>query len=153
FGTIDSWLVWKLTGGRLHVTDASNASRTLLFNIRTLQWDDDLLGALQVPKSVLPEGRGSSEVYGATSVGIDAVAIGGIAGDQQAALFGQMCTAPGLTKNTYGTGCFMLQNTGARAPASRHKLLTTVAWTRNGAVEYALEGSVFIGGAVVQWLR
>jgi glycerol kinase len=155
FGTVDSWLLWKLSDGRLHVTDASNASRTLLFNIHTLQWDDELLRALGVPRAVLPEVRSSSEVYGevTTTLGLESVALGGIAGDQQAALFGQMCTSPGLTKNTYGTGCFMLQNTGAKAPASRHKLLTTVAWTRNGAAEYALEGSVFIGGAVVQWLR
>ena len=155
FGTVDSWLIWKLTDGRLHITDASNASRTLLFNIHTLRWDDDLLRALRVPRRVLPDVRGSSEVYGevTASLGLESVVLGGIAGDQQAALFGQMCTSPGLTKNTYGTGCFMLQNTGARAPASRHKLVTTVAWTRNGAAEYALEGSVFIGGAVVQWLR
>ncbi len=155
FGTVDSWLLWKLTDGRLHITDASNASRTLLFNIHTLQWDDDLLRALRVPRGVLPEVRSSSEVYGevTTALGLESVALGGIAGDQQAALFGQMCTSPGLTKNTYGTGCFMLQNTGTKAPASRHQLLTTVAWTRNGVAEYALEGSVFIGGAVVQWLR
>ncbi|HJZ72232.1 MAG TPA: glycerol kinase GlpK [Vicinamibacterales bacterium] len=155
FGTVDSWLIWKLTDGRLHITDASNASRTLLFNIHTLQWDDDLLRALRIPRSVLPDVRGSSEVYGevTATLGLESVTLGGIAGDQQAALFGQMCTSPGLTKNTYGTGCFMLQNTGASAPASQHKLLTTVAWTRNGAAEYALEGSVFIAGAVVQWLR
>ena len=155
FGTVDTWLVWKLTDGRLHLTDASNASRTLLFNIHTLAWDDDLLRALRVPRSLLPEVRNSSEVYGevTTALGLESVALGGIAGDQQAALFGQMCTSPGLTKNTYGTGCFMLQNTGAKAPVSRHKLVTTVAWMRNGAAEYALEGSVFIGGAVVQWLR
>jgi glycerol kinase len=155
FGTIDTWLLWKLTDGRLHVTDASNASRTLLFNIHTLQWDDELLRALRVPRGVLPEVRASSEVYGevTTALGLEEVQLAGIAGDQQAALFGQMCTTPGLTKNTYGTGCFMLQNTGTRAPASRHKLVTTVAWTRNGVTEYALEGSVFIGGAVVQWLR
>ncbi|HMF96843.1 MAG TPA: FGGY family carbohydrate kinase, partial [Vicinamibacterales bacterium] len=135
FGTVDSWLIWKLTDGRLHITDASNASRTLLFNIHTLRWDDDLLRALRVPRRVLPDVRGSSEVYGevTASLGLESVVLGGIAGDQQAALFGQMCTSPGLTKNTYGTGCFMLQNTGARAPASRHKLVTTVAWTRNGA--------------------
>jgi glycerol kinase len=155
FGTIDSWLLWKLTDGRLHITDTSNASRTLLFNIHTLQWDDELLRALRVPRGMLPEVRASSEVYGevTTALGLESVPLGGIAGDQQAALFGQMCTSPGLTKNTYGTGCFMLQNTGTNAPASRHKLLTTVAWTRNGVTEYALEGSVFIGGAVVQWLR
>jgi glycerol kinase len=155
FGTIDSWLLWKLTDGRLHITDASNASRTLLFNIHTLQWDDELLSALRIPRSVLPDVRQSSEVYGevTTALGLESVALGGIAGDQQAALFGQMCTAAGLTKNTYGTGCFMLQNTGGKAALSRHSLVTTVAWTRNGAAEYALEGSVFIGGAVVQWLR
>jgi len=155
FGTIDSWLLWKLTDGRLHITDATNASRTLLFNIHTRQWDDELLRALRVPRAVLPEVRSSSEVYGevTTALGLEKVALAGIAGDQQAALFGQMCTSPGMTKNTYGTGCFMLQNIGTKAPASQHKLLTTVAWTRAGAAEYALEGSVFIGGAVVQWLR
>jgi glycerol kinase len=155
FGTIDSWLVWRLTDGRLHITDATNASRTLLFNIHTLQWDDELLRALRVPRGVLPEVRNSSEVYGevTTTLGLEAVPIAGIAGDQQAALYGQMCTSPGLTKNTYGTGCFMLQNTGVKAPASQHKLVTTVAWMRGGKAEYALEGSVFIGGAVVQWLR
>jgi len=155
FGTVDSWLLWKLTDGRLHITDTSNASRTLLFNIHTLQWDDELLRVLRVPRSLLPDVRPSSEVYGevTTALGLESVKLGGIAGDQQAALFGQMCTSPGLTKNTYGTGCFMLQNTGTKAPASQHKLLTTVAWTRNGVTDYALEGSVFIGGAVVQWLR
>jgi glycerol kinase len=155
FGTVDSWLIWHLTDGRLHITDASNASRTLLFNIHTLQWDDELLRALRVPRSLLPEVRNSSEVYGevTTTLGLESVRLGGIAGDQQAALFGQLCTSPGLTKNTYGTGCFMLQNTGTTAPASKHKLVTTVAWARNGKAEYALEGSVFIGGAVVQWLR
>ena len=155
FGTVDSWLLWKLTDGRLHITDPSNASRTLLFNIHTLQWDDELLHALRVPRSVLPEVRSSSEIYGevTTTLGLESVILGGIAGDQQAALFGQMCTSPGMTKNTYGTGCFMLQHTGASAPASRHKLLTTVAWTRDGVTAYALEGSVFVGGSVVQWLR
>src|SRR5262245_17844801 len=155
FGTVDSWLLWKFTDGRLHITDASTASRTLMFNIHTLQWDDELLRALHVPRSVLPDVRSSSEIYGevTSTLGLQSVALAGIAGDQQAALFGQMCTSPGLTKNTYGTGCFMLQNTGAKAPASQHQLLTTIAWTRNGAAEYALEGSVFIGGAVVQWLR
>jgi len=155
FGTVDTWLVSKLTSGQLHVTDPSNASRTLLFNIHSGEWDDELLRLLRVPRSVLPEVRSSSEVYGSvtTSLGLGDVAIGGIAGDQQAALFGQMCVSPGLTKNTYGTGCFMLQNTGTKAPASRHKLLTTVAWKRDGRTDYALEGSVFIGGAVVQWLR
>ena len=155
FGTVDAWLVWNLSSGRLHLTDPSNASRTLLFNIHTGQWDDEMLRLLRVPRSVLPEVRSSSEVYGpvTTTLGLADVALAGIAGDQQAALFGQMCVSPGLTKNTYGTGCFMLQNTGTRAPLSRHKLLTTVAWKRGGVTEYALEGSVFIGGAVVQWLR
>ncbi len=155
FGTVDTWLVWNLTSGRLHVTDPSNASRTLLFNIHTGDWDDELLRLLRVPRSVLPEVRSSSEVYGevTTTLGLASAPLGGIAGDQQAALFGQMCVKPGLTKNTYGTGCFMLQNTGRKAPASRNRLLTTVAWKRSGVTEYALEGSVFIGGAVVQWLR
>jgi glycerol kinase len=155
FGTVDTWLVWKLTEGRLHLTDPSNASRTLLFDIHTGQWDDELLRLLRVPRSLMPEVKSSSEVYGevATSLGLRGVPVGGIAGDQQAALFGQMCVSPGLSKNTYGTGCFMLQNTGTKASASRHKLLTTVAWSRDGRTEYALEGSVFIGGAVVQWLR
>ena len=155
FGTIDSWLLWKLTDGRLHITDTSNAARTLLFNIHTLQWDDELLRLLRVPRSVLPEVRSSSEVYGevTTTLGLESVVLGGMAGDQQAALFGQMCTSPGMTKNTYGTGCFMLQNTGTTAAESHHQLVTTVAWSRNGTTEYALEGSVFIAGAVVQWLR
>ena len=155
FGTVDTWLLWNLTSGRLHVTDPSNASRTLLFNIHTGDWDDELLRLLRVPRSVLPEVRSSSEVYGevTTTLGLASAPLGGIAGDQQAALFGQMCVKPGLTKNTYGTGCFMLQNTGRKAPASRNRLLTTVAWKRSGVTEYALEGSVFIGGAVVQWLR
>ena len=154
FGTVDTWLLWQLTSGRLHVTDPSNASRTMLYDIHSGQWDSELLRLLRVPASVLPEVRSSSEVYGeVTSLGLEGTRLGGIAGDQQAALFGQMCVSPGLTKNTYGTGCFMLQNTGERAPASRHKLLTTVAWRCFGRTEYALEGSVFIGGAVVQWLR
>ena len=155
FGTVDSWLLWKLTDGRLHITDASNASRTLLFNIHTLQWDDELLRTLHVPRSVLPDVRSSSEIYGevTATLGLQSVAVAGIAGDQQAALFGQMCTSPGLTKNTYGTGCFMLQYTGAKARASQHQLLTTIAWSRNDGAEYALEGSVFVAGAVVQWLR
>jgi glycerol kinase len=155
FGTVDSWLLWKLTDGRLHITDSTNASRTLMLNIHTLQWDDELLRALRVPASVLPVVKPSSEIYGevTTTLGLEGVKLAGIAGDQQAALFGQMCTSPGMTKNTYGTGCFMLQNTGTKAPQSKHKLLTTIAWTRNGVTEYALEGSVFIGGAVVQWLR
>jgi glycerol kinase len=155
FGTVDSWLVWNLTGGRLHVTDASNASRTLFFNIHTGEWDDELLELLGVPRSLMPEVRGSSEVYGNATAGsgLEDVKIAGIAGDQQAALFGQACFTPGLSKNTYGTGCFLLQNTGEKAPASRHKLVTTVAWRREGRTAYALEGSVFIAGAVVQWLR
>jgi glycerol kinase len=155
FGTVDSWLIWKLTSGRLHITDPSNASRTMLFNIQTGQWDEDLLRLFNIPASVLPEVRSSSEVYGSvsTTLGLGEVAIAGIAGDQQAALFGQMCVAPGLTKNTYGTGCFMLQNTGGKAVTSTNRLLTTVAWKIGEKIEYALEGSVFIGGAVVQWLR
>lgn len=155
FGTIDSWLVFKLTGGRVHLTDPSNASRTLLFNIHTLDWDDELLAMFGVPRSMLPEVRSSSEVYAKTdaSLPIPGVAIAGIAGDQQAALAGQVCLTPGRTKNTYGTGCFMLMNTGRDAVASRNHLLTTVAWTRGGVTQYALEGSVFIAGAVVQWLR
>jgi glycerol kinase len=155
FGTVDTWLLWQLTGGRLHVTDATNASRTMLYDIRAQRWDEELLRLLGVPASVLPEVRSSSEVYGEvkTNLGLAGVKVAGIAGDQQAALFGQMCVSPGLTKNTYGTGCFMLQNTGERAPASRHRLVTTVAWRRDGRTEYALEGSVFIAGAVVQWLR
>jgi glycerol kinase len=155
FGTVDSWLVWNLTGGRVHVTDVSNASRTMLFNIQTLEWDDELLRILGVPRSMLPDVRPSSEVYGhaLASPALAGVAIAGIAGDQQAALFGQMCVAPGLAKNTYGTGCFLLQNTGAHAVASKNNLVSTVAWSVGGRTEYALEGSVFIGGAVVQWLR
>jgi glycerol kinase len=155
FGTIDSWLVWRLTGGGVHVTDVSNASRTMLFNIHTLQWDDDLLRMLNVPASLLPEVRASSDVYGrvAGGLGLDGVPVAGIAGDQQAALFGQMCVRPGMAKNTYGTGCFLLQNTGERPVASANRLLTTVAWKVGDRTEYALEGSVFIGGAVVQWLR
>jgi glycerol kinase len=155
FGTVDSWLVWQLTGGRVHVTDVSNASRTMLFNIHTLKWDEDLLGMLEVPSSLLPDVRASSEVYGpvAAGLGLDGVPVAGIAGDQQAALFGQMCVAPGMAKNTYGTGCFLLQNTGERPVASANRLLSTVAWQVGRRTEYALEGSVFIGGAVVQWLR
>jgi glycerol kinase len=155
FGTIDSWLVWQLTGGRVHVTDVSNASRTMLFNIHTLRWDEDLLGMLNVPAGLLPEVRGSSEVYGhvAAGLGLDGVPVAGIAGDQQSALFGQMCVKPGMAKNTYGTGCFLLQNTGERPVPSENRLVTTIAWQIAGRTEYALEGSVFIGGAVVQWLR
>ncbi|VVE87502.1 glycerol kinase GlpK [Pandoraea bronchicola] len=155
FGTVDSWLVWHLTGGKLHVTDVSNASRTMLFNIHTLEWDDELLALLGVPRSMLPEVRSSSEVFGhtATSLFSVPVPIAGIAGDQQAALFGQMCLSPGMVKNTYGTGCFMVMNTGSQPQASSHNLLTTVAWKIGNRVDYALEGSIFIGGAVVQWLR
>ncbi len=149
FGTIDSWLVWKLSGGKVHVTDVSNASRTLLFNIHTLQWDEELLKLLNIPLSVLPTVKPSSYVYGSA----EGTPIAGIAGDQQAALFGQMCTQPGMVKNTYGTGCFMLMNTGEKAITSKNNLLTTIAWQINGKTEYALEGSVFIAGAVVQWLR
>jgi glycerol kinase len=155
FGTVDSWLVWNLTGGERHVTDASNASRTLLYNIHTGDWDDELLGILGVPRAMLPEVRSSSEVYGETAGRLFAsrIPIAGMAGDQQAALFGQMCTSPGMVKNTYGTGCFMLMNTGTAPVSSANNLLTTVAWRLGEETTYALEGSVFIGGAVVQWLR
>ena len=153
FGTIDSWLVWNLTGGRQHVTDPSNASRTMLFNIHTGDWDDELLKIFGVPRSMLPEVRSSSEVYGESNLLGAAIPIAGIAGDQQAALFGQVCTKPGMVKNTYGTGCFMLMNTGTKPIASRNNLLTTVAWRIGNRTEYALEGSIFIAGAVVQWLR
>jgi glycerol kinase len=155
FGTIDSWLLWKLTNGSVHATDVSNASRTMMFNIHSLQWDEDLLKIFDVPASMLPEVRSSSEVYGHTQNLLTAhnIPIAGIAGDQQSALFGQMCTQPGMVKNTYGTGCFMLMNTGEKAIASTNNLLTTVAWKVNGVTHYALEGSVFIAGAVVQWLR
>ncbi|MEH7511854.1 glycerol kinase GlpK [Gottfriedia acidiceleris] len=156
FGTIDTWLVWKLSGGNVHVTDYSNASRTLMYNIHELRWDDELLEMLTVPKSMLPEVRSSSEVYGHT---VDyhffgqIVPIAGIAGDQQAALFGQACFGEGMAKNTYGTGCFMLMNTGEKAVKSNHGLLTTIAWGLNGKVEYALEGSIFVAGSAIQWLR
>ena len=153
FGTIDSWLVWNLTGGGVHVTDPSNASRTLLFDIRSGAWDEELLRLFDIPRSVLPTVVPSSAICATASIdGVD-VPIAGIAGDQQAALFGQACHSPGLAKNTYGTGCFLLLNTGASAVASANNLLTTVAWQRDGKTDYALEGSVFIGGAVVQWLR
>ncbi len=152
FGTIDTWLVWHLTGGRVHVTDPSNASRTMLFNLKG-DWDDDLLKLLGVPRAVLPEVRSSSEVYGQTTLLGASIPIAGIAGDQQAALFGQACAEPGMVKNTYGTGCFMLMNTGTRPIASKNNLLTTVAWRIGKRTEYALEGSIFIAGAVVQWLR
>ncbi len=155
FGTIDSWLLWKLTGGALHLTDPSNACRTLLFNLHTGAWDEELLRLLDVPRELLPEVRSSSEVYGETLPELlgASVPIAGIAGDQQAALFGQNCFVPGLAKNTYGTGCFALMNTGTQPVTSRHQLLTSVAWKTGAQAEYALEGSVFIGGAVVQWLR
>jgi len=154
FGTIDSWLVWKLTGGKTHVTDASNASRTMVFNIHTGQWDDELLKLLNIPRSMLPEVRSSSEVYAEASVPeLAGIPVAGIAGDQQAALFGQLCLSPGQTKTTYGTGCFMLQNTGTTPVESKNRLLTTIANRMGGKTSYALEGSVFVGGAVVQWLR
>ena len=155
FGTVDSWLVWKLTDGRVHATDVSNASRTMLYNIHTGEWDSELLELFRIPESILPAVRSSSAVYGETAgiKDLEGLPIAGIAGDQQAALFGQQCTSPGMTKNTYGTGCFMLQNTGGRAVPSSNQLVTTVAWKINGTIEYALEGSVFVGGAVVQWLR
>lgn len=155
FGTIDTWLLWNLTKGQIHATDVSNASRTMLCNINTLQWDGELEKIFNIPGSMLPQIRSSSEVYGNTQNILSAknIPITGIAGDQQAALFGQMCTQPGMVKNTYGTGCFMLMNTGEQLVSSTHNLLTTVAWKVNGITHYALEGSVFIAGAVVQWLR
>jgi glycerol kinase len=155
FGTIDTWLIWKLTGGALHLTDASNASRTMLYDIVKGDWDDELLEWLGVPRSVLPEVRGSSELLGHTATGVfdTRIPVAGVAGDQQAALFGQQCFDRGLAKNTYGTGCFMLMNVGQQAVASKHQLLTTVAWRIGERTDYALEGSVFVGGAVVQWLR
>ena len=157
FGTVDAWLVWKLSGGRLHLTDTTNASRTMLFNIHKGGWDEDLLQLFDIPAAILPEVRSSSEVYGPTgsimAPGSIGVPIAGIAGDQQAALFGQLCTQPGMVKNTYGTGCFLLMHTGTQAVESNNQLITTIAWTREGRTEYALEGSIFIAGAVVQWLR
>jgi len=157
FGTVDTWLLWQLTGGEVHATDVSNASRTLLLNLRTGQWDDELLRLLRIPRAVLPAVRASSEVYGhVTSIpALRGVPISGVAGDQQAALFGQACFRPGMAKNTYGTGCFLLLHTGEKPVVSKHQLLTTIAWRLgpDGPLEYALEGSVFIGGAVVQWLR
>ncbi|HEY8488818.1 MAG TPA: glycerol kinase GlpK [Thermaerobacter sp.] len=155
FGTVDTWLVWKLTGGRVHVTDYSNASRTLIFNIHALDWDDELLQELNIPRAMLPAARPSSQVYGETDPAVlgGAIPIAGIAGDQQAALFGQACFRPGMAKNTYGTGAFVLMNTGEKPARSEHGLITTVAWGVDGKVEYALEGSIFIAGAVVQWLR
>lgn len=155
FGTIDTWLIWKLTNGQTHVTDVSNASRTLLYNINTLSWDKELLELFGIPSSMLPEVKSSSEIYGETAGQILAakIPIAGIAGDQQAALFGQMCIEPGMVKNTYGTGCFMLMNIGKKPRISTNNLLTTIAWQLNGEVYYALEGSIFIAGAIVQWLR
>ena len=154
FGTIDSWLVWNLTRGQLHITDVSNASRTMLFNIHTLKWDEELLRVFNIPSSMLPEVRSSSEIYGNTEGQFaTSIPVAGIAGDQQAALFGQMCTEPGMVKNTYGTGCFMMMNIGNKPIESKSKLLTTVAWRIGGDTQYALEGSIFIAGAVVQWLR
>ncbi|MFD2670754.1 glycerol kinase GlpK [Marinicrinis sediminis] len=156
FGTIDSWIIWKLTGGKTHVTDYSNASRTLLYNIHTLEWDEELLDIMQIPASMLPEVRPSSEVYGKTEpyhfFG-QSIPIASAAGDQQAALFGQACFEAGMAKNTYGTGCFMLMNTGEEAIQSKRGLLTTIAWGMNGKVEYALEGSIFVAGSAIQWLR
>ena len=155
FGTVDTWLLWKLTGGQVHITDATNASRTMLFNLHTGTWDAELLDLFEIPASMLPAVRPSSEIYGEVTAvpGLNGIRIAGIAGDQQAALFGQRCISPGLTKNTYGTGCFLLQSTGTRAVASTNRLITTVAWRIGDTMNYALEGSVFVGGAVVQWLR
>jgi len=155
FGTVDTWLVWNLTRGKMFITDVSNASRTLLFNIHKLEWDEDLLKLFNIPKAMLPEVKQSSEVYGetATTLFSTKIPISGIAGDQQAALFGQLCDKPGMAKNTYGTGCFLLMNTGEKAILSKNNLLTTIAWKIDGKTYYALEGSVFVGGAAVQWLR
>ena len=155
FGTIDSWLIWKLTAGKTHVTDVTNASRTMIYNIHTLEWDNELLDLFSIPKQMVPEVKSSSEVYGETAGNILAakMPIAGIAGDQQSALFGQMCIEPGMVKNTYGTGCFMLMNIGKEPKISANNLLTTIAWKIKDEVYYALEGSIFIGGAVVQWLR
>lgn len=156
FGTMDTWLIWKLTGGKVHVTDYSNASRTLMYNIRELKWDEEILSALTVPASMLPQVRPSSEVYGHTDPTVfmgATVPIAGAAGDQQAALFGQTCFKPGMAKNTYGTGCFMLMNTGSELYSSKNGLLTTIAWGIEGKVEYALEGSIFVAGSAIQWLR
>jgi glycerol kinase len=153
FGTIDTWLLWNLTGGKVHATDVSNASRTMLYDIRKGDWDDELLKIFGVPRSMLPEVKDSSGVFGETALFGGSIPVAGIAGDQQSALFGQVCTKPGMVKNTYGTGCFMLMNTGTKPIASKNKLLTTVAWRIDGRMEYALEGSVFIAGAAIQWLR
>lgn len=154
FGTIDTWLLWKLTEGKMHATDVSNASRTMMFDLQQLDWDDELLQLLNIPRTVLPVVKSNSEIYGyASAIGMPDIPIAGMAGDQQSALFGQMCTRVGMVKNTYGTGCFMLMNTGSTAVKSNNNLLTTVAWQINGETNYALEGSVFIAGAAVQWLR
>lgn len=155
FGTVDSWILWQLTRGEVHSTDVSNASRIMLYNIHTLQWDDDLLKLFDIPKSMMPKVCASSEIFGYTKTTIFAskVPIAGIAGDQQAALFGQMCVDPGMVKNTYGTGCFILMNTGEKPVASKNNLVTTIAWQIGGKTTYALEGSIFVGGAIVQWLR
>jgi glycerol kinase len=153
FGTIDSWLIWKLTNGQSHVTDYSNASRTLLYNIRQLEWDKTMLKELSVPKSLLPEVKPSASLFGMWQFNGVYIPIAGVAGDQQAALFGQACFEPGMAKNTYGTGCFMLMNTGTTIQQSKNGLITTIAWGLDGKVEYALEGSVFIAGAAVQWIR
>src|SRR5690606_25351394 len=156
FGTIDSWLIWKLSGGKAPVTDFTNASRTLLYNIHSLEWDDELLANLDIPKSMLPEVRPSSEVYAttmATHFFGEEIPIASAIGDQQGALFGQACFEHGMAKNTYGTGCFMLMNTGKKAVQSKHGLLTTIAWGLDGEVEYALEGSIFVAGSAIQWLR
>ncbi len=155
FGTVDSWLIWKLTQGRTHITDVTNASRTMLYNIHDLKWDEEMLELMDIPKSMLPEVKSSSEIYDHTNTTFFAskVPIAGIAGDQQAALFGQMCVEEGMVKNTYGTGCFILKNTGQKPFISQNNLVTTIAWQVNGKTYYALEGSIFIGGAVVQWLR
>ena len=155
FGTVDSWLIWNLTEGKVHATDITNASRTMLFNINTQNWDDDLLKIFEIPENMLPEVKQSSEIFGTTSAALFSmeIPIGGVAGDQQAALFGQMCNTPGMVKNTYGTGCFMLMNIGDKPIISKNNLLTTIAWKMNGQTQYALEGSIFIAGAVVQWLR
>ena len=155
FGTVDAWLIWKLTGGEIHITDVSNASRTMLFNIHTLSWDNELLELFQIPKTGLPQVRSSSEIYGVTQDGLFScsIPIAGIAGDQQAATFGQMCLQPGSLKNTYGTGCFILCNTGEEPVMSKNRLVTTIAWQMDGKTTYALEGSIFVGGAVIQWLR
>jgi len=155
FGTVDSWLVWQLTGGKVHITDITNASRTMIFNIHEQRWDDDLLRLMDIPETILPGVKSNSEVYGETdeSLGMGKMPIAGMAGDQQAALFGQLCTEPGMVKNTYGTGSFVVMNTGEKTVDSKHNLLTTVAWKINNKVSFALEGSIFVAGAVVQWLR